>query len=98
MPVASKLRDDEVTEALSGVPGWSVVAGALHRELRFRDFSEAFAFMTRVAMFAEQHDHHPEWSNVYDRVIIDLRTHDADGITQRDFDLARAIDRFLEPV
>jgi 4a-hydroxytetrahydrobiopterin dehydratase len=96
MPAGSKLGDDEITEALIGVPGWSVVAGALHRELRFRDFSEAFAFMTRVAMFAEQRDHHPEWSNVYNRVVIDLQTHDAGGITQRDFELAAAIDRFVE--
>jgi 4a-hydroxytetrahydrobiopterin dehydratase len=91
-----KLGEAEINAECSKLVGWTVISGALHRELRFRDFSEAFAFMTRVAMYAEQHDHHPEWSNVYNRVVVDLRTHDASGITQKDFDLARAIDRFLE--
>jgi len=66
---------------------------ALQRSLRFRDFSQAFAFMTRVALAAERHQHHPEWSNVYQRVDIVLTTHDAGGITERDFALAAAIDR-----
>ena len=93
---AQRLGDDEIAALCADLPGWKLASGALHREFRFRDFSEAFSFMTRVAMVAEQHDHHPEWSNVYDRVVVDLRTHDAGGLTHKDFDLARAIDRFLE--
>lgn len=81
---------------LAALPEWALVDGKLHREFRFRDFSEAFAFMTRVAMLAEQRDHHPEWSNVYATVRIDLQTHDAGGITELDFDLAAAIDQLLE--
>jgi 4a-hydroxytetrahydrobiopterin dehydratase len=90
-----KLTDGEVTAGLEHLPEWELVAGKLHRELRFRDFVEAFGFMARVALLAEKRDHHPEWSNVYDRVVIDLRTHDAGGISQKDFDLATAIDHLL---
>lgn len=68
---------------------------AIGRTLRFADFSEAFAFMTRVALLAEQADHHPEWFNVYNRVEITLTTHDAGGLSQRDRDMARAIDALL---
>ena len=73
------------------VPGWVTVDGHLHRELTFADFSEAFGFMTRVALYADKHDHHPEWSNVYNRVEITLTTHDADGLSARDGAMARAI-------
>ena len=76
------------------VPAWSVVGGKLHRELQFDDFVAAFGFMTRVAILAEKRDHHPEWRNVYNRVVIDLCTHDAgDAITQADVDLAQAIEK-----
>jgi len=97
MPFVEKLSDTEVAAALAGLAGWQVVNGALHRELVFGDFAQAFAFMTRVAALAEERDHHPDWSNVYDRVTIDLRTHAADGITHKDFELARAIEGVLAP-
>jgi 4a-hydroxytetrahydrobiopterin dehydratase len=79
------------------LPLWTLVDGrdAITRSLRFSDFTEAFAFMTKVALFAEKADHHPEWSNVYDRVDIVLTTHDAGGLSQRDIDLARQIDRVV---
>ncbi len=73
-------------------PHWRTVDGKLHREFRFKSFVEAFGFMTQSALIAERADHHPEWFNVYSRVVVDLVTHDADGISQRDIDLARAMD------
>jgi 4a-hydroxytetrahydrobiopterin dehydratase len=97
MPIVEKLTDREVAAALARVPEWRVENAALHRVLVFADFAEAFAFMTRVAALAESRDHHPDWSNVYNRVTIDLRTHDADGITEQDFELATAIDAALTP-
>lgn len=80
--------------AMLGLPGWSECPGrdAISRSFRFHDFAEAFAFMTRVALEAERANHHPEWTNVYDRVEITLSSHDAGGVTQRDVRLARAID------
>lgn len=96
MPGASKLTDAEIDAGLAGLPEWRLVAGKLHRELGFRDFVEAFAFMTRVALLAEKRDHHPEWSNVYSRVVIDLTTHDAGGITALDLELAAAIESLLD--
>jgi 4a-hydroxytetrahydrobiopterin dehydratase len=84
-----KLSESEVAQRLSGLPGWSVKAGKLHRELTFPDFTQAFAFMTDVAREADALDHHPEWFNVYNRVVMDLTTHDAAGITTLDFELAR---------
>ncbi|HEX7788522.1 MAG TPA: 4a-hydroxytetrahydrobiopterin dehydratase [Methylomirabilota bacterium] len=84
-----KLTDAEVAQRLAGLPGWSVQGGKLHRDLTFADFTRAFAFMTDVAREAESLDHHPEWFNVYNRVAIDLTTHDAAGITTLDFELAR---------
>ncbi len=91
MAAPSKLGDREIENALRALPGWSLVDGKLHRELRFPDFSAAFGFMTRVALAAEQRNHHPEWSNVWNRVTIDLVTHDASGITERDVALAQLI-------
>ena len=89
MPRPGRLPDAEVTQRLAALPGWSVHAGKLHRELTFADFTQAFAFMSDVAREADALDHHPEWFNVYNRVVIDLTTHDAGGITALDFDLAR---------
>ena len=82
-------------EALNSLPDWRLAADArpaLTRTLRFADFNAAFGFMTRVAMTADKMDHHPEWSNVYDRVEVLLTTHDADGVTDKDVALARFID------
>jgi len=84
-----KLADADVTQRLAALPGWTLKDGKLHRELTFADFTQAFAFMTDVAREADALDHHPEWFNVYNRVVIDLATHDASGITSLDFELAR---------
>ena len=74
-----RLSDAEVEQSMDGVPGWVIQSGKLHREFRFRNFNQAFGFMTRVALCAETMDHHPEWSNVYATVVVDLVTHSADG-------------------
>ncbi len=82
-------------ETLAGtLPEWRLVEGrdAITRAQRFADFSAAWGFMSRVALLAEKHDHHPEWSNTYNRVVITLSTHDAGGLTRRDVALAQAID------
>ena len=79
--------------ALQGLPGWVDVSGrdAIEKTFIFRDFNEAFGFMTRVALVAEKHDHHPEWRNVYKTVEVVLATHDAGGVTARDIELAAAM-------
>lgn len=79
---------DSITEAPDG---WELAHGTLHRELEFDDFTLAFAFMTRVAAEAERLDHHPDWSNSWNKVVIDLVSHDAGGLTRRDLRLAEAI-------
>ena len=86
-----KLDDAAVRQGLASLPGWTLAGGKLHRELRFSDFTRAFGFMASVALIAEAMNHHPEWSNVYARVTIDLVTHDAGGITELDRELARRI-------
>lgn len=97
MPIL-RLTDAERTTALAELPDWSLRSDdlAIERTFRFADFSAAFAFMTRVAMLAEQADHHPEWSNVYNRVQIVLTTHDAGGLSERDVALAKAIEALLQ--
>ena len=84
-----KLTDDEIGAALSGLEGWRVENGKLHRDYRFTNFVEAFGFMSSVALVAESMDHHPEWFNVYRTVRVDLSTHDAGGITRLDLELAK---------
>jgi len=91
MAAPTKLAEPQLENALRALPGWVLRAGKLHRELRFKDFNAAFAFMTRVALEAEKRDHHPEWSNVWNRVSIDLVTHESSGITERDVALALVI-------
>ena len=93
--MANRLTDQERAAALAGTPGWSMVAGreAITRKYKFRDFSEAFAFMTQVALAAEKLNHHPEWFNVWNRVEVTLATHDAGGLTALDFELARVMDQ-----
>lgn len=86
------LSSDQIGALAGELPAWSLVNGKLHRDLRFADFSAAFGFMARVALVAEQLGHHPEWSNVWNRVSIDLTTHDAGGLTALDVELARRID------
>jgi len=87
------LSDKDVEARLAAHPGWTLKGGKLHREFRFAGFSEAFGFMARVALFAEKIDHHPDWSNVWNRVNVSLDTHDAGGITDLDFRLAAEMDR-----
>lgn len=92
-----KLGTKEREAALGRLKGWVYDEGkdAISHEFKFKDFSEAFAFMTRVALLAQAADHHPEWSNVYNKVSIALSTHDAGGLTAKDVSLAEAIDRLL---
>ncbi len=90
-----RLSDEEIRADLARLPAWEHREGRLRRELRFRDFVEAFGFMSRVALLAERANHHPDWSNVYNRVVIELSTHDAGGITERDLVLAREIEALL---
>lgn len=89
-----RLSDAERQELARILPHWVVLRerDAIRRDFRFRDFNQAFAFMTRVAMLAEQHHHHPNWSNVWNSVSIELSTHDAGGLTAKDVGLARLID------
>ena len=86
----SKMTDEEIRDKLTSVPGWEMIDGKLHRSFKFENFSRAFGFMSSLALVAEAKNHHPEWSNVYSRVVIDLNTHDAGGITALDFELAAA--------
>ena len=92
-----KLSGEERAQELASLPEWTLVAEpeGIRRRFTFADFNAAFGFMTRVALLAEQANHHPEWFNVYNRVDITLTTHDADGLSRRDIDLAKAIDALL---
>jgi 4a-hydroxytetrahydrobiopterin dehydratase len=87
-----KLDEAEVSERVAKMPGWSVKEGKLHREYKFADFPHAIGMMTIAAPAIEKMNHHPEWANVYNRVTVDLTTHDAGGITGKDFDLAMVIE------
>jgi 4a-hydroxytetrahydrobiopterin dehydratase len=93
VPRPPKLDADDVTRRLAALPGWTLRDGKLHRTFVFANFAAAFRFMTAVAAEAERLDHHPEWCNVYDRVTIDLVTHDASGLTALDFELAASAQR-----
>ena len=92
-----RLTEAERNAALAELPAWTLRDDglAISRELKFADFSAAFAFMTRIALYAEKADHHPEWSNVYNRVHVTLTTHDAGGVSQRDVKMAKAIDALV---
>ena len=97
------LQDDDLTERLAILNSalgsdWGIVADKLHREYQFRDFVTAFGFMSQVALVAERQNHHPEWFNVYGTVRVDLTTHDAGGISTRDFELATVMDRLAAPL
>jgi 4a-hydroxytetrahydrobiopterin dehydratase len=85
------LTPEAIAAALRDLDGWELLDGCLHREVALDDFRAAFAFMTRVAFDAEELNHHPNWSNVWNRVTIDLSTHDAGGVTDLDLELARRI-------
>lgn len=94
MASLTKLTDQQIASALESLTGWSVVKGKLHREYRFPDFVHAFGFMATAAVAIEAGGHHPEWFNVYNRVVVDLTTHDAGGITVNDTELAAKLDEF----
>jgi 4a-hydroxytetrahydrobiopterin dehydratase len=91
MPAENKLSDREITERRGQIPGWTVVSGKLHRAFECKDFVSAFGNMTRVALVAESMNHHPEWFNVWNKVVIDLNTHSVGGISELDFKLAGRI-------
>lgn len=94
-PMSPKLAAEARREALSALAAWADTEGrdAIRREIRFANFNRAFAFMTRVAMKAEKMDHHPEWANVYNRVEITLTSHDCGGLSDRDIEMAKFMDR-----
>ena len=88
---AKKLTDDEVQQQLSSLQGWTLAHSKLHREFTCKDFIAAFGKMTQVALVAQSMDHHPEWSNVYNKVVVDLNTHSVKGLSNLDFQLAAKI-------
>lgn len=92
---AVPLTPAEIDQLPQQLPGWSLVDGKLHRELVFADFNEAFGFMSRVALIAEAMGHHPEWRNVWNRVVVDLTTHDTGGLSSLDRKLAQRISALL---
>jgi 4a-hydroxytetrahydrobiopterin dehydratase len=93
--VIERLPREEIQRGLSGLDGWELDGDKLHRRFSFEDFNQAFGFMSRVALSAEAMNHHPEWSNVWNRVDIWLTTHDAGGLSTLDFELADRINRLL---
>ena len=90
-----RLSDDEIRTELSRLSDWTLREGKLHREFKFENFVGAFGFMAKLALVAESLNHHPEWENVYNRVTISLQTHDVSGISNLDFELARAADHYF---
>ncbi len=96
--MADRLSTEEIAEALLTLDGWTAVDGreAIQKSFKFANFNQAFAFMTRVALKAEKMDHHPEWFNVYNRVDVTLATHDVDGLSSKDIELATFINKVAE--
>ena len=92
-----KLSKQEIAAGLRKLKGWSVVKGNLHRIFKFKDFTQAFGFMKRVALAADRMDHHPDWSNAYNKVTVNLSTHSAGGLTKIDFELAEKIQKIHGP-
>jgi 4a-hydroxytetrahydrobiopterin dehydratase len=86
-----RLSSESIDTELKNLKGWTVVNNKMHKEFEFEDFNQAFGFMTRAAMHIEKMNHHPEWFNVYNKIIVDLTTHDAGGITQNDINLAKIL-------
>ena len=91
-----RLSQEEIEQELKNLPGWSVVNEKLHREIQFDSFNQAFGFMTMAAMEIEKMNHHPEWFNVYNKLVIELTTHDAGGITRNDINLARILNSLAQ--
>lgn len=96
MSVAKRLPAKLIEHRMKTLPEWTIRAGKLHRVFRFRDFSEAFGWMTRCALAAEKANHHPEWTNVYSTVTVRFTTHDAGGLTALDFRLASEFGRIFD--
>jgi 4a-hydroxytetrahydrobiopterin dehydratase len=92
---ATKLNKQDAAKELKKIAGWSIERGNLHRVFEFKDFSQAFGFMTQVALAAESMNHHPDWSNAWNKVVIDLSTHSAGGLTTNDFELAGKIQKIF---
>ena len=92
---AQKLSDGEIQSQLKKTPGWSLVNGKLHRAFECKDFAAAFGKMTQVALAAESMNHHPEWFNVWNKVVVDLNTHSVQGISNLDFELAGKINEIF---
>ena len=90
-----KLTKEQIKNRLEDFPDWEFDENALHTTIEFENFREVFATMTRIAFECEKMDHHPTWTNTYNELEISLNTHDADGVTEKDFDLAAAIDDIL---
>jgi 4a-hydroxytetrahydrobiopterin dehydratase len=88
-----KLEKHEIEERLKKLPGWSIKDGSLHRAFQFTDFSAAFGFMTRAALAAEAMNHHPDWSNVWNKVVVNLSTHSIGGLSKLDFELAEKMQK-----
>lgn len=91
-----KLSEEEIEKHLEGLDGWEFVDGAIETSFEFKNFKEAFSVMTRIAFECEAQGHHPDWSNVYNSLNIRLNTHDADGVTEKDFKLAKSIEEIIE--
>jgi 4a-hydroxytetrahydrobiopterin dehydratase len=87
-----KLSEEQIRKELKNLDGWSIKNGKLHKDFAFENFVEAFGFMTRASLHIEKMNHHPEWFNVYNKISVDLTTHDAGGITQNDISLAKLLD------
>ena len=90
-----RLSESEIDEELKKITGWNVKEDKLHKEFQFDNFNQAFGFMTRAAMEIEKMNHHPEWFNVYNRITVDLTTHEAGGITNNDVNLAKVLNSLL---
>ena len=90
-----KLTEEQIQTEIEKLSKWSVVDGKLHKDIKFSSFNEAFCFMTKASMEIEKMNHHPEWFNVYNKLTIDLMTHDAGGITENDINLAKILDSLL---
>ena len=93
---ATPLSPQQIVAAVSSLPGWSVQDGKLHREFQFADFVEAFGFMSRAALVAEAMNHHPEWFNVWNKVNVDLTTHDCGGVSELDVTLAGRMNQLAD--
>ena len=91
-----KLSNEEINKKLENLSGWTYAKEAIHTTFEFNDFKDAFTVMTRIAFEAEALQHHPNWGNVYNKLEISLSTHDADGVTEKDFQLANAIEEIVE--